>query len=51
MKSLKNIHKALLIGLVCCGFVARDLNAFVSNRNPNIYNVIGAHRTSDEEFI
>ena len=44
IKFLRNVHKALLIGLVCCVFLARDLNAFVSNRNPNIYNVIGAHR-------
>ena len=51
IKWLKNIHKALLIGLVCCGFLARDLNVFVSNRGPNIYRVIGAHRTSDIEFI
>ena len=50
-KSLKNVHKALLIGLVCCGLLSWDLNAFVSKRNPNIYNVIGAHRASDAEFI
>ena len=51
IKWLRNIHKALLIGLVCCVFLVRDLNVFVSNRNPNIYSVIGAHRTSDTEFI
>ena len=51
LKSVKNVNKALLIGLVCCIFLARDLNAFVSNRNPNIYSLIGAHRTSDSQFI
>jgi len=50
-KQLKNIYKALLIGLVCFFLMARDLNTFISTRNPNVYNVIGAHRASDIDFI
>ena len=51
LQSFKNVNKALLIGLVCCSFLADDLNVFVLNRNPNKYSVFGAHRPSDSEFI
>lgn len=50
-KQLTNARKAFCIGLVCLGFIYSDMNSFIINRNPNVYNVLGAKRNSDTNFI
>lgn len=43
--------RALMIGCVCAFFMFTDMQTFLDKRNPNLYNLIGADRTSDPEFI
>lgn len=43
--------RALLIGCVCAFFLFSDMNSFLEKRNPNLYQLIGAHRTADADFL
>ena len=50
-KMFKPRTKAFFIGCVCAFFLYNDMQSFMNQRTPNLYNLVGFDRNSDAAFI
>ena len=50
-RSVSKKGRAVLIGLVCAYLCWSDIQGFLKQRNPNLYSLIGAERSSETAFI